>query len=125
MGVAVLTSKINDSTAICRKLLEETLKQRRYSEYVEFADTVGLLQSLDCCRYGTVILRDDISNMLETAQKIRSKHPKTRIVFLTDHDELHARDCGMPADFCAPAYPDANQITRLIENLFVKETAAN
>ena len=57
MGVAVLTSKINDSTAICRKLLEETLKQRRYSEYVEFADTVGLLQSLDCCRYGTVILR--------------------------------------------------------------------
>ena len=64
MGVAVLTSKINDSTAICRKLLEETLKQRRYSEYVEFADTVGLLQSLDCCRYGTVILRDDISHML-------------------------------------------------------------
>ena len=95
MGVAVLTSKINDSTAICRKLLEETL------------------------------LRDDISHMLETAQKIRSKHPKTRIVFLTDHDELHARDCGMPADFCAPAYPDAKQITRLIENLFVKETAAN
>lgn len=101
MGVAVLTSKINDSTAICRKLLEETLKQRRYSEYVEFADTVGLLQSLDCCRYSTVILRDDISHMLETAQKIRSKHPKTRIVFLTDHDELHARDCGMPADLRA------------------------
>ena len=72
MGVAVLTSKINDSTAICRKLLEETLKQRRYSEYVEFADTVGLLQSLDCCRYGPVILRDDLSHMLDTAQKIRS-----------------------------------------------------
>ena len=123
MGVAVLTSKINDSTAICRKLLEETLKQRRYLEYVEFADTVGLLQSLDCCRYGTVILRDDVSHMLETAQKIKSKHPKTRI--LTDHDELYARDCGMPADFCAPAYPDAKQITRLIEKLFVKESAAN
>ena len=65
------------------------------------------------------------AGQLYEAQKIRSKHPKTRIVFLTDHDELHARDCGMPADFCAPAYPDAKQITRLIENLFVKETAAN
>ena len=31
MGVAVLTSKINDSTAICRKLLEETLKPVSYT----------------------------------------------------------------------------------------------